>query len=64
MSTRTRNRRKLAKQRQRRRKNQQKIKKNIINLKPVNKNINYIMLSLSTFSISDLRDQVNHKNKL
>jgi hypothetical protein len=52
MSTRTRNRRKLAKQRQRRRKNQQKIKNKMINLNPLHKTINYIMLSLSTLSIS------------
>ena len=52
MSTRTRRLRRLAKQRQRRRKNQQKIKKKMINLTPLDKNIKYIMLSLATLSIS------------
>lgn len=52
MSTRTRRLRRLVKQRQRRRKNQQKIKRKMINLTPVDKNMNYIMLSLSTLSIS------------
>jgi hypothetical protein len=55
MSTRTRNRRKLAKQRQRRRKNQQKIKKNTINLNPLNKNINYIISKMECFKLVSTR---------